>query len=239
MPSFREILTASDAELVQIFYRVKAGGEDDFIRKINHAAAQLGLNHAQLVCALGFNHNIRELTDILSVIGFSSYKLLRYRRNELFTTDTYQELDIDNVLDIYVERIDNDDMRAALQELVAPRLANIEQRLNAGEDPAMAISYKMEVHSIYTGGLATPEFVSQRVEQPNGDLRMMIDEIQMILEQDIVPPAQLFFSDYLLPAEKQALLDSGQIERAMVEQRLADSDVSEDERQVLEDYLER
>ncbi len=237
MPSFRDILTAGDAGLVKAFYKVKPSNDSDFIKKINSAAQQLGLNHTQLVCALGFNKHIRDLTDILSVVGFSSYKLLRYRRDELFTHDTYRHLDIDNVVDIYAEHIEDEEILAALRELLVPRLTVIEQKIAEGGNPALTISYKMEVHSIYSGGIATPEFVNQRIEAPIGDLRQMIDEINMIVESGVVPASNLFFSDYLLPDEKRFLLDSGEVDRKMVENRLKNAEISEDERQMLEDFL--
>ena len=79
MPSFTDLLTASDDELVRFFYKTSAGKEKDFIKRINIIAAQLELNHTQLVCALGFNKHIRELTDIQQQLGFRSYKLLTYR----------------------------------------------------------------------------------------------------------------------------------------------------------------
>ena len=76
MLSFTELLTASDSDLVKIFYKIKANPKDDFIIRINKVAAQLGLNHSQLVCALGFNKYIRNLSDIYSTLGFRSYRLL-------------------------------------------------------------------------------------------------------------------------------------------------------------------
>jgi hypothetical protein len=237
MPSFREILTASDADLVKSFYRLKPSSGGDFIKKINHAATQLELNHTQLVCALGFNKNIRDLTDILSVIGFTSYKLMTYRRNELFSTDTYTQLDIDNVVDIYSEYLEDPDILATLRELMVPRLENIEKKLGDNADPSMVISYKMEVHSIYAGGIATEAFAITRLERPIGDLRLMIDEIHMIVDENIVPPGNLFFSDYLLPEEKRYLIDSGKINEATIRNRLQNSEISEDERQMLEDFV--
>ena len=121
--------------------------DQDTTGHLLHAAGyckpQFNLNHAQLVCALGFNKNIRELTDILSVIGFTSYKLLSYRRNELFSTDTYKQLDIDNVVDIYSEYLEDPDILATLRELMVPRLENIEKVLTDHLDPSLVISYKM------------------------------------------------------------------------------------------------
>lgn len=238
MPSFRDILTATDAGLVKHFYRVGESSESDFIRKINQAARQLELNHTQLVCALGFNHHIRELTDILSVVGFSSYKLLRYRRDELFTNDIYRHLDIENVVDIYAEHIKDEEVTAAIGELLLPRLGKIEAQLGDGADPAQTISYKMEMHSIYAGGLASAEFVAARLQAPIGDLRVMIDEIGMIVEQGLVPPSNLFFSDDLLPAEKASLINGGAIDQKMIANRLSNNEISEDERQLLEDFLD-
>ena len=237
MASFRDILTASDADLVRHFYRLKPTEENDFIKKINHAAAQLDLNHSQLVCSLGFNKHIRDLTDILSTVGFSSYKLLTYRRNELFSTDTYRQLSVDNIVDIYAEHIQDPEIMATLRELLIPRLSKIEEVLEDGNDPGMTISYKMEVHSIYAGGVADADFILKRIESPIGGLREMIDEIQMVIEADLVPASNLFFSDYLLPSETRALIDAEKIDKAMIANRLANEEISEDERQVLEDYV--
>lgn len=237
MPSFREVLTATDADLVKFFYRFQAGEQQDFIQKINHAAAQLGLNHAQLVCALGFNKNIRDLTDILSVVGFSSYKLLSYRRNELFTHDVYHELDIDNIVDIYSEYLEDPDILATLRELLLPRLDHLESRIAEDENPAHRISYKMEVHSIYAGGIVTPEIALARIERPIGDLRMMVEEIQLVVEEDMVPAGNLFFSDYLLPDEKRHLIEAGKVDHGMIRNRLQNEEISEDERQMLEDFV--
>ena len=72
MISFAELLTASDEDLVKIFYKVNSDTSQDFIKNINSVAAQLELNHSQLVCAIGFNKNIRDLTDIMTVLGFKS-----------------------------------------------------------------------------------------------------------------------------------------------------------------------
>ena len=238
MASFREILIASDADLVKTFYSVKAGQDPDFIKKINAVAAQLDLNHAQLVCALGFNKNIRDLTDILSVIGFSSYKLLMYRRNELFITDTYDELDIENVVDVYAEHIEDEEILKTLRELVRQRLTNIEKKLAALADPATTISYKMEIHSIYTGGIATADMISARIEAPIGDMRLIADEVQLIVDSEFMPAGNLFFSDALLPAEKRTLIDDGHIDQAMIKNRLSNEEISEDERQMLEDFVE-
>ena len=126
MVSFTELLTASDAELVKIFYKIQTNPDDDFIIRINKIAARMDLNHTQLVCALGYNKHIRDLSDIYSTLGFRNYKLLSYRCNELFSTDTYNQLPIDNVLDIYSERLEDQDILDSLREILVTRLENIE-----------------------------------------------------------------------------------------------------------------
>lgn len=236
MATFREILRADDSGLVRAFYKVHNDAETDFIRKINHAAAQLGLNHGQLVCALGFNRHVRDLTDVLEVVGFSSYKLLGYRRDELFTTDTYRQLDIDNVIDIYAVQLEDEALEEALEALVPRRLAHLEARLEEDPDPTMLISYKMEIHSIYASDLATPSFARNRVEAAIADLRLKVEEIQMIVENRLLPPGNLFYVDTLAPAEKRYLIENGHVDGDMIENRLRNAEISEDERQMLEDF---
>ena len=96
----------------------------------------------------------------------------------------------------------------------------------------------MEVHSIYTGGIATPEMVASRVEAPIGDMRLIADEVQLIVESEIIPAGNLFFSEDVLPAEKKLLIDDGHIDQAMITNRLKNEEISEDERQMLEDFVD-
>jgi len=237
MTEFRDILAATAEKLVQLFYRVKPLGTDDFIAKINHTARQLGVNHPQLVCALGFNKNIRELTDILSVIGFKSYKLLSYRRDEIFSTDTYAGLDVDNILDVYSERLEDPDLLETLRGLLSARLHSIETTIANGADASTIMSYKMEVHAIYAGGIATAGFAQSRAEMEIGHFRAMTDELQMMVGQAMIPPSNLFFLDTLLAEEKRVLLETGQITDPMIRNRVQNIEISAAEREVLEEYL--
>ena len=235
--SFTELLTASDSDLVRFFYKIKSDPKDDFIIRINKVAAQLGLNHTQLICALGFNRHIRELTDIHSVLGFKSYKLLMYRTNELFRTDTYKQLSIDNVIDIYSEHLEDQDIFDALRELLKPRLTNIQKTLDGAEDPALTISYRMEVHAIYTAGLADQEFAESRLRENIGQYRLLANEVNTVAESGLIPPSNMFFMDTLLPEEKQALIDKKHISQSMIENRLKNSGISAEERDLLENYI--
>ena len=173
MISFTELLTAADEDLVKIFYKISANSSEDFIIRINKIAAHLGLNHSQLVCALGFNKYIRDLSDIYSLLGFRSYKLLSYRCNELFSTDTYNQLPIDNILDIYSERIEDETILASLKDMLRPRLEHIEADIDKTDDPSHVISYRMEIHSIYTAGIVDKSFAEYRINKDIGRFRIL------------------------------------------------------------------
>ena len=238
MIGFTELLTASDADLVKLFYKVKIEESDDFIKRINKIAAQMGLNHAQLVCALGFNKNIRELTDIISVLGFRSYKLLSYRQNELFTTDTYQQLSIDNILDIYSAKLDDAEIHESLQELLMPRLEHIEEDISTNEDPGHIISYRMEIHSIYTSGIADKNFAEQRINKKGiGKFRIIANELGVIVEAGLIPASNLFFMDSISPEEKKDLIERKHINESMIKNRLQNAKISQEERDMLESYI--
>jgi hypothetical protein len=237
MTSFTELLTASDDELVRIFYKTNAGEEKDFIKRINIVAAQLELNHSQLVCALSFNKHIRELTDIQQQLGFRSFKLLTYRKNELFTTDTYTQLPIDNILDIYCERLEDQEVLETLRELLRPRLEHIEADIEKTGDPGHIISYKMEIHSIYTAGIADKAFADDRLKKNIGKYRLMANEANVIIEAGYHPPSNLFFMDSLSPEERVDLIEGGHINKDMIKNRLQNAKISEDEREILEEYI--
>ncbi len=237
MVSFTEILTASDAELVKIFYKINSDPNDDFIIRINKIAGQLDMNHTQLVCSLGYNKHIRDLSDIYSTLGFRSYKLLSYRCNELFSTDTYSQLPIDNVLDIYSERLEDQEILDSLQQILNTRLGNIEAELDKNEDAAHIFSYRMEVHAIYTAGIVGKDFAEMRIEKDISKFRKFSGEIDVCIELGYFPPSNLFFQDNLSPEEKVGLIESNHITPDMVKNRLQNRNISAEERDLLEGYI--
>lgn len=237
MPSFTDILTASDAELVKIFYKVKSDPKDDFIVRINKVAAQLGLNHTQLICALGFNKHIRDLTDIHSILGFRSFKVLMYREEELFSTDTYNQLSIDNILDIYSERLEDQEIQDRIRTLLIPRLQHIEEDIKKNGDPGHVISYRMEVHSIYNAGIADQNFCDERLKQDNGDSRMIASEVLLIVDAGFHPPTNLFFMETVTAEERKDLIENRDIPPEVIKNRLQNQNIDEEERAILEDYI--
>ena len=237
MPSFTEVLTASDAELVKMFYKISVDDSEDFILKINKAGSQIGLNHTQLVCALGFNKHIRDLPDIYSTLGFRSSKLLSYRCNELFQTDTYNQLSIENVLDIYSERLEDQQILKAIKELINPRLSNIEEYISEHDDSNHVFSYRMEIHSIYSAGIVNREFAEERLQMNNSRYRALSDELNAIIQAELIPPSNLFYNNDLSPEEKIKLIENHGISTDMIKNRLQNKSITEEERDLLENYI--
>ena len=237
MISFTELLTASDADLVKTFYNVKSDPSVDFIKNINSIAEQLKLNHSQLVSAIGFNKNIRDLTDIITVLGFKSYKVMIYRRNELFTTDTYQQLGIDNILDIYSVRLEDEEILETLRELLQPRLQHIETDIEKTDDPSYTFSYRMEIHSIYQSGIADKSFAEERIQKDIGKYRHMASELNEMIEAGIFPPSNFFFMESISPDEKRELIQQDHVSSDMIKNRLQNSKISADEREMLEEFV--
>jgi len=237
MISFTELLTASDADLVKTFYNVKSDPSVDFIKNINSIAEQLKLNHSQLVSAIGFNKNIRDLTDIITVLGFKSYKVMIYRRNELFTTDTYQQLGIDNILDIYSARLEDEEILETLRELLQPRLQHIETDIEKTDDPSYTFSYRMEIHSIYQSGIADKSFAEERIQKDIGKYRHMASELNEMIDAGIFPPSNFFFMESISPDEKRELIQQDYVSSDMIKNRLQNSKISADEREMLEEFV--
>ena len=240
MATFRQLLLGNPEDLVRMFYNIRIPQEKGFIAKLDAAANMLNLNHSQLVCGLGFNRRIFDLPDVLSVVGFASEKALTIRRDELFRTDMYQQLSLDDIIDVYSHHLPKEEQLQQMRALVAARLSNIENAL-ASESSLNAVSYKMELHAFYNSALADEDFVFERwhnknraVDEASG---IQKDELRMIIDNNIVPAGNLFFSDELSPAEKLILIESGEINISMIKNRMQNTEISPAEREMLEDNL--
>ena len=65
----------------------------------------------------------------------------------------------------------------------------------------------------------------------------MTDEIQMIVGESLIPPSNLFFLDSLLPEANKFLIDSGGVNDLMIRNRMQNTAITEDEREMLEAYI--
>ena len=158
MATLEQLLNGGAEDLVRLFYKTRDIHEQGFIARINAIANRLELNHAQLVCGLGFNRHIGLLPDVLSVVGFSSERALFLRRDELFKTDVYQQLSVDDVIEIYALLSNNKELQRETHELITARLANIEAAI-AQQANTSLVSLKMELHAIYHSPIADENFV--------------------------------------------------------------------------------
>lgn len=236
MATLEHLLNGGAEDLVRLFYKARDTQEKGFIARIDAIANRLGLNHTQLVCGLGFNREIGLLPDVLSVVGFSSERALILRRDELFKTDVYRELSVDDVIEIYALLSNNEDTLQRTRELIVARLTNIEESL-AQQTHSGLVSLKLELHAIYHSPIANEEFVDMRWQSRTQTNEVQYDELEIIVDKQIVPAGNLFFSNALSPAEKLFLIERGEIDVAMIKNRMQNTEISAAERDMLEDNL--
>ncbi len=233
-----ELLTAPPERLVKIFYHVAANEDDsDQPSHSQRVARRLGLNHAQLVCALGFNANIRGLGDIVNVLGYENYDALANERNRYFTSDVYENLGIRDILRIYQHVGDNILHLDVMQYLLATRLNNIEERIESTVNSSVIERYRREMHSVYHDGIAQIDFAEERLARKHNGYRALIGEAVLVAESRLIPLGDLFFRDGILPEEKRRLITKGLVPRELIEARLEDQEISTAEADVLRDEL--
>lgn len=238
MTRFEEILTASSEDLLKTLYK-SSSGQDSKVSgsRTKQVARNLGLTYSQLVCALGFNATIQELSDVLAVMGFESYDALAKERNQAFVSDIYQQLGIKDVLAIYAHVVDCLPLLEVIQHLLIRRLEKIEDRIEATVNSVVIERYKKEMRAIYNDGVAQIEFAEERLSKTHSGFRALLNEVALIVESRLIPVGDIFFRDSILPEEKRRLVIRGLIPRELIESRLADPQVPEHERSVLEDQL--
>ena len=240
MSQFEELLTAPSEELLKTLYKSAPGQQErpsGGVLRTKQIAKSLGLTYAQLVCALGFNDRIQELSDVLAVLGFDSYDALAHERNVVFTTDIYQQLGVKDLLSIYLHVPRSRPLLEVLQHLLTRRLQTIEDRIEATVNAVVIERYKKEMRAIYNDGVAQIDFAEERLDRPYNGFRALLGEVSLIVESRLLPVGDIFFRDTVLPEEKRRLMIRGLIPRWLVESRLADTKLGPQERAVLEDQL--
>lgn len=237
MPDFNEILSASEEELVQNFYKFRDDESLPREDKLNAVGKKFLLRGAQLVCAIGFNPNARDLTEILPIMGFDSFDELAQHRNDVFATDIYKRLTFDNVIEIYSSIKTNTELLHIMQYLLKSRLKNIEGKIEATVNSIIIEKYKAEMRAIYFDRIATIEFVEERLDNKDSGFRALLNEVAIIIEAKIIPTGDIFFRDSILPEEKRKLLIKGLIPIDLVESRLEDESISNDEKRILVEHL--
>jgi len=240
MSRFEEILTAGSEDLLKTLYKCASNPQEPAATgnaRARQMARNLGLSYAQLVCALGFNPHIRDLSDVLAVVGFESYDKLAHERNLAFINDIYQHLGVKDVLTVYQHVTGDLQVLDVIQHLIQLRLENIEKQIEATINSVFIERYKKEMRAIYNDGVAQIDFVEKRLQNTHSGFRALLNEVALIVESRLVPVGDLFFRDSILPEEKRRLIIRGLIPRDLIEARLADTALALREREVLEEQL--
>lgn len=234
--SFKKILQATGKELPEFFRRfkdVEIPGE----KRLEAVSVNMGLRPAQIICAIGFNPHTPGFPEIPTTMGFTSFEQLVQQRNEIFTTDIYRVLTLDNTLNIYNVVKEHPETLQIMQYLLKARLQKIESRIEETVNSLIIEKYKAEIRAIYNDGIANIEFAEDRLGITGSGFRALLNEVGIIVESKLIPAGDIFFRDTVLPEEKRRLLNKGLIPRELIEARLENEDTPQDEKRILYDYL--
>lgn len=237
MTDFKAIMIAEEEQLVQIFYKLR----DDKTapdKKLAVLAKKLHLRADQIVCAVGFNPNAHQLTEIIPILGFDTFEILAQKRNDIFTNDIYKRLTLDNMLNIYTVVKNNVEILQIMQYLLKKRLANIEGRIEETVNSLIIEKYKAEMRAIYNGGIANIDFAEERLNKSDSGFRALLNEVGIIIESKLIPAGDIFFRDSILPEEKRKLLNKGLIPRELITSRLEDKTIPKEEKRILHEHLQ-
>jgi hypothetical protein len=235
---FRTILTAEEESLVQRFFRYKDSNAS-MANRLAEVAKVEGLRNEQLICAVGFNSRSRVVTEIMPILGYATFEELVRDRNNIFTTDIYRRLPLDNVLAIYAAVREDPENLRVMQYLLKERLLNVEQRIEETVNSMIIDRYKSEIRTVYNDGIADVDFAEERLNRSDSGFRALLNEVGIIIDARLIPAGDIFFRDSILPEEKRRLLARGLIPRDLIETRLNDENISADERAVLNEFMRR
>lgn len=237
MPSvFREIVCAPEEDLVQRFYKFR-DEVTSMGNRLHTISKRLGLRSEQLTLAVGFNPNARFLTEVMPILGYATFEELSKERNEIFISDIYKRVSLDDILAIYSVVKGDPIMLEVMQYLLKQRLEHIEQRIEETVNSLIIDKYKAEMRAIYSDGIATIEFANERLNRTDSGFRSLLNEVSVIIDSKLIPAGDIFFRDTILPEEKRRILAKGLIPNELVKARLEDDATTTDERQVLLEYL--
>jgi len=238
MSTFSDILTGEEEDLVKIFYSFRAKeNPDDNKKNLATAAKKLKLKPAQVIFALGFNGNIRNLDEIYTALGFTSLEELTKERNEIYINDIYKYISLDNILTLYSTVKDENETLQVMQYLLKNRLENIESKIEATVNSLIIEKYKAEMKAIYADKIADIDFAEERLNNAESGFRALLNEACIITESRLIPAGDIFFRETILPEEKRKLLSKNLIPVELVESRLEEKNISQQEKQMLNEFL--
>ncbi len=162
--------------------------------RLNNIAKKTGLRKEQLICAIGFNPIAPQLPEIYPIIGFEFFDNLAQRRNDIFTTDIYRYVSLDNILATYAEIKDDSSNLQIMQYLLAKRLEKIENRIEETVNSLIIEKYKAEMRVIYNDGIANIELAEERLNRKDSGFRALLNEVAIIIESKLIPAGDIFFT---------------------------------------------
>ena len=236
MSTFNEIITAEEEELLQRFYK-HTNNATSAGSRLSELAKKFKMHTEQLLCAVGFNVNARYLPEILPILGFATLNELIQERNHIFTSDIYKRLSLDNVLKIYDVIKSDPETLQVMQYLLRSRLEKVESRIEATVNSLIIDKYKAEIRAIYNVGIASIEFAEERLKKSNSGFRALVNEVCIIVESKMIPAGEIFFRDSILPEEKRKLVNKGLIPKELIQSRINDESIMQEEKKVLLDYM--
>lgn len=236
MSVFKEILNSSEEALLQRFYRYKKE-VTSMGNRLQEIAKQETLRPEQLACAMGFNPHSRYLTEILPLVGYATFEELAKERNDIFVSDIYKRVTLDDILAIYAVVKNDPPTLEVMQYLLVQRLERIEKRIEETVNSLIIDKYKSEMRAVYNDGVAGVDFAEQRLNRRDSGFRALLNEVGIIIESRLIPAGEIFFRDTILPEEKRKLLNKGLIPRDLIQSRLGDDNTSPEEKRVLLEYL--
>ena len=187
--------------------------------------------------SLGFNQKTRELEEIFTSLGYMNLEELTKERNELYINDVYQKISLENILVLYSTIRNDNEMLQVMQYLLKNRLENIESRIEATVNSLVIEKYKVEMKAVYADKIADIDFADERLNNTESGFRALLNEACIITESRLIPAGDIFFRETILPEEKRKLLSKNLIPVELVESRLQDTNITQQEKQMLNDYL--
>ncbi|MEX2525692.1 MAG: hypothetical protein WD750_12100 [Gammaproteobacteria bacterium] len=236
MSKFNDIITADESQLLQQFYKFRNESLALDVRLTN-IAKHLQIHSRQVVCAVGFNPKARHVTEIFPILGYATFNELAQERNDIFTTDIYKRLSLDNVLKIYEVIVTDKELVEVMQYLLKNRLMRIENRIEETVNSMVIEKYKAEMRAVYNGGIAGIDFAEERLDRQDSGFRALLNEVNIIVESKLIPAGEIFFRETIHPQEKQKLLNKGLIPEELIRSRLNEENTDPEEKKILYDYL--
>ncbi len=93
------------------------------------------------------------------------------------------------------------------------------------------------MRAIYSDNIADIDFAEKRLSRTNSGFRALLNEVTIIAESKLLPAGDIFFRETILPEEKRKLLNKGMIPIDLIETRLQEEQISQQEKKMLLDYI--